>query len=149
MMSDEPGFTAEQKQYLEGFLSGLGRKLAVGASAGVPTHQPAAGVAAGLPERPEDIHRAAQDRFLTAGRKLVPEEEAKRRKDPFAMWDEIVENGAAPRFPKGTDIFLQKFHGLFYVAPAQNSFMCRLRMPGGVLSAAQLTGLADAAERFG
>jgi len=142
-MSDGSGFTEEQKQYLEGFLSGLARKLAVG------TPQPAAGVASALPERPEDIHRLAQDRFLAAGRKLVPEEEAKRRKDPFAMWDEIVANGAAQRFPKGTDVFLHKFHGLFYVAPAQNSFMCRLRMPGGILSATQLAGLADAAERFG
>jgi ferredoxin-nitrite reductase len=144
-MSDRSGFTEEQKQYLEGFLSGLARKLAIGG----PTPQPAAGVASALPERSEDIHRLAQDRFLAAGRKLVPEEEAKRRKDPFAMWDEIVANGAAQRFPKGTDVFLHKFHGLFYVAPAQNSFMCRLRMPGGILSATQLAGLADAAEHFG
>src|SRR6266704_6522822 len=110
---------------------------------------PAAGAAAGLPERPEDIHRVAQERFLAAGRKLVPEEEAKRRKDPFAMWDEIVANGAAQRFPKGTDVFLHKFHGLFYVAPAQNSFMCRLRMPGGILGTHQFRGLAELADRYG
>jgi len=58
-MSDRSGFTEEQKQYLEGFLSGLARKLAIGG----PTPQPAAGVASALPERPEDIHRLAQDRF--------------------------------------------------------------------------------------
>ena len=145
-MIDGPGFTAEQKQYLEGFLSGLKQKLA---AAGGLTVGPAAGAAAGLPEGPEDIHRVAQDRFLAAGRKLVPEEEAKRRKDPFAMWDEIRANGAAQRFPKGTDVFLHKYHGLFYVAPAQNAFMCRLRMPGGILSATQFAGVADAAERFG
>jgi len=140
-MSDGMGFTAEQKQYLEGFLSGLGRKIAVPGGA---IAAPAAAV-----DGPEDIHRVAQARFIAAGRRLAPEEEAKRRKDPFAMWDEIRENSAAGRFPKGIDIFLHKFHGLFYVAPAQDSFMCRLRMPGGILSATQLAGLADAAERFG
>lgn len=126
-MSDGMGFTAEQKQYLEGFLSGLGRKIAVPGGA---IAAPAAAV-----DGPEDIHRVAQARFIAAGRRLAPEEEAKRRKDPFAMWDEIRENSAAGRFPKGIDIFLHKFHGLFYVAPAQDSFMCRLRMPGGILSA--------------
>src|SRR5262249_42191146 len=42
-----------------------------------------------------------------------------------------------------------KFHGLFYVAPAQNAFMCRLRIPNGILNAYQLRGLADLAERCG
>ena len=59
------------------------------------------------------------------------------------------ENAAAGRFPKGIDVFRHKFHGLFYVAPAQDSFMCRLRMPGGILSAQQLRGVADVAERCG
>ena len=54
------------------------------------------------------------------------------------MWDEMRANAAAGRFPKGTDVFLHKFHGLFYVAPAQDAFMCRLRMPGGILSAHQV-----------
>src|SRR5205823_7886781 len=50
---------------------------------------------------------------------------------------------------KSTDVFLHKFHGLFYVAPNQDSFMLRLRLPGGILSAYQAKGLADIAERFG
>jgi ferredoxin-nitrite reductase len=35
------------------------------------------------------------------------------------------------------------------VAPAQNSYMCRLRIPNGILNAAQLEGLARVAETWG
>ena len=48
------------------------------------------------------------------------------------MWDELVANARDGRFPKGADVFRYKFHGLFYVAPAQDAFMCRLRIPNGI-----------------
>jgi ferredoxin-nitrite reductase len=95
------------------------------------------------------LHYAAQDRTVTAGGKLVPEELAKREKHPFDIWDEMAANAAAGRFPKGLDIFRHKFHGLFYVAPNQDAFMLRLRLPGGIVLAHQARGLADVAERFG
>ncbi len=98
---------------------------------------------------PAAIHIAAQDRAVAASGKLVPEELAKREKNPFDMWDEMAANAAAGRFPKGLDVFRHKFHGLFYVAPNQDAFMLRLRLPGGILSSHQATGLADIAERFG
>jgi ferredoxin-nitrite reductase len=79
----------------------------------------------------------------------VAEEEAKRNKHPLDRSDVISALAAEMRFPKRTDIFLTKFHGLFYVAPAQNSFMCRLRIPGGILSAHQLRGNAAIAEDLG
>ena len=66
---------------------------------------PAAGTVAPAadsgPESPLAIHRAAQDRLLAAGRQLVPEELAKRNKDPFNMWEEMRANGLADRFPQG------------------------------------------------
>ncbi len=127
-------FTDEQKRYLEGFMSGVAARR--------PPPAPAA------PAGPEAIHISAQDRFTAAGARLVPEEKAKRDKNPFDMWDEIVANSAAGRYPKGTDVFLTKYHGLFYVAPAENAYMCRLRIPNGVLTAAQMAGLADIAERL-
>jgi ferredoxin-nitrite reductase len=133
----DPGFTEEQKQYLEGFLGGV---LARRGGAVVP--------AAPLKEA-GDIHRAAQDRAVAAGGKLTHEELAKREGHPLDLWDEMRDNAAAGAFPKGIDVFRHKFHGLFYVAPAQNAFMCRLRMPNGILSAHQLRGLADVAVRFG
>src|SRR5262249_57020148 len=107
------------------------------------------GVGEPRPKGPAHIHRKAQDRWLDAGGKLAAEELAKRAKDPFDMWDEMLANAAAGRFPKGADIFLHKFHGLFYVAPNQDAFMLRLRLPGGTLSSFQAEGLCDVAERYG
>jgi ferredoxin-nitrite reductase len=131
-------FTEEQKLYLEGF----GRALA--AARGV---QPAPGNAE--PAGPERIHFLAQNRVLAAGGKLVKEEEAKRGKHPFDMWDDIAANAAKGEFPKGSDVFLYKFHGLFHVAPAQNSFMLRLRNPNGTITAHKLRAVAALAEDCG
>jgi ferredoxin-nitrite reductase len=127
------GFSQEQKEYLDGFLAGALARRGTG--------KPAEPIAA-----LSDIHRAAQDRFTAAGRSLTAEEQAKRDAPPLEMWDELCANAAAGRFPKGIDVFRHKFHGLFYVAPAQNAFMLRLRIPNGVLSAHQLHGVASLAE---
>jgi ferredoxin-nitrite reductase len=134
----DPGFTDEQKQYLDGFLSGIAARRGGGAPP-----------LASAPADTLDIHRAAQDRFLAAGKKLVPEEEAKRKAHPLDMWDELRAEAAAGRFPKGIDIFRHKFFGLFYLAPAQDAFMCRLRIPNGILTGHQAKGLADLAARWG
>lgn len=130
-------FDAAQKEYLEGLARGI-----AAARATAPT-------AAQLPSGPERIHFIAQDRTVAAGGKLTREEEAKRAKHPFDMWDEIAANAAKGEFPKGTDVFLYKFHGLFHVAPAQDSFMCRLRNPNGILDAPKLRAVAAIAEEFG
>jgi ferredoxin-nitrite reductase len=143
----EDGFTEAQKQYLEGFLTAIVKKR------GADMPKSAAGRGNGAQSDatadPCQIHVEAQDRVLSAGGTLAPEERAKRTKNPFDMWDDIRANAAAGRFPKGPEVFLHKFHGLFYVAPNQNSFMLRLRLPGGILAAHQATGLAAIAERYG
>src|SRR5690349_20847947 len=139
-MSGAASFSDEQKQYLEGFLGGvLAKRAAQGAP--LPPTVPAA--------TSSDPQRAAQDRALAEGKKLTPEELAKRDGHPLDLWDCMRENVAAARFPKGLDVFRHKFHGLFYVAPAQNAFMCRLRMPNGILSSHQLRGVAEIARRWG
>ncbi len=157
-MSNENGFTPEQQSYLQGFALGAdvqrkvkglpilsgsggqnGETVTVGAAA-----PPAAGVVGDDPMAP---HFAAQDEQVAAGGKLVNEEKAKREKNPRDMWDEMRARAAAGEFPKGTDVFLTKFHGMFYVAPAQDSYMCRLRFPGGAIRSWQLRGLADLADR--
>ena len=141
------GFDDIQKQWLQGFVSGLeARRAAQGQGAVHAT--PATGGAA-APAGPDAIHHAAQDRTVAAGGRLVAEEVAKRSRHPFDRWDELVQRAAKGEYPKGTDVFLTKFHGLFYVAPAQNSYMCRLRLPNGILNAWQMGGLADLAERLG
>ena len=98
---------------------------------------------------PRDLQRAAQDRVMAAGGKLVAEEEAKRRDPPLDRFDKISELAREGKFPRGTDVFLTKYNGLFYVAPAQDSFMCRLRMPGGILNSFQLRGVAAIADELG
>jgi ferredoxin-nitrite reductase len=129
---DLAGFTEEQKQYLDGFAAGAGLRTKVA----LP--QVATGAA--------DIHRRAQDRAVASGKKLVAEEKAKRDKDGLALWDEVAAHARDGRYPKGTDVFMFKFQGLFYVAPAQDSFMSRLRFPGGIVNGHQMRGLADLAQ---
>src|SRR5258708_2042701 len=140
MTDGGPVLTEQQKQYLEGFLTGVKNR-----GAGAPATPSAAD---SKPSGPDAIHIEAQNRVVAAGGKLVPEEAAKRAKHPFDMWDEIRANAAAKRFPKGTDVFLHKYHGLFYAAPNQDAFMLRLRLVGGLINAHQLRGLADVAERL-
>jgi ferredoxin-nitrite reductase len=147
-MAVDQGFSEEQKQYLEGFIAAIALKRGIGVSGGASaTGSPS--LANPYPADPMAIHYEAQDRTVAAGGKLVPEEVAKREKHPFDIWDEIAANAAAGRFPKGLDIFRHKFHGLFYVAPSQDAFMLRLRLPGGIVLAHQARGLADVAERWG
>lgn len=132
-------FTDQQKRWLEGFTSGL-----VARKAAAPASQPSPPTTG-----PDALQHAAQDRIVAAGGKLVAEEKAKRQRHPLDRWDELVERSEKAEFPKGIDVFLTKYHGLFYVAPAENSFMCRLRIPNGILNAWQMRGLADAAGSFG
>jgi ferredoxin-nitrite reductase len=138
-------FTEEQKQYLAGFATGVAAKRA---ALGLPAGLAAAGGAASLPN-PDAAMFAAQDRTVAAGGKLAAEEQAKRAKPPLDRWDELVAMSESGVPPKGTDVFLTKYFGLFYVAPAQDSFMCRLRIHHGALDARQMRGLADLAERLG
>lgn len=155
------GFTDEQKQYLAGWAFGsdvaravqdlpiLASSAAKGAAVrpGPAIAAVDAGSNASASSHPDRLALAAQDRTITAGGKLVIEEQAKRDKPALDLWDQMRREAEAGQFPKGTDIFLYKFHGLFQVAPAQNAFMCRLRIPGGALTSWQLRGVADLADR--
>jgi ferredoxin-nitrite reductase len=136
-------FTDEQKRWLEGFTSGLAARRAA-ATPAAPVAQPSPS-----PTGPDALQHAAQDRTVRGGGKLVAEEKAKRQRHPLDRWDEVVERSEKGEFPKGVDVFLTKYHGLFYVAPAENFFMCRLRIPNGIVNAWQMRGLADAADSFG
>jgi ferredoxin-nitrite reductase len=65
------------------------------------------------------------------------------------VWEKLLAHASEDRAPAPDDLFRFKFHGLFYVAPAQDSFMLRLRAPGGVLTSHQMRGLAQMAEDWG
>jgi len=153
-------FTPSQQSYLQGFALGtdVARRIqglpVLSGTAGLPGQTVQVGpqgasAVAGIPARPVPPDMAAQDQVLAAGGKLSSEEKAKRAKPPLDLWTEMREKARQGEFPKGTDTFLWKFHGLFYVAPAQDSYMCRLRFPGGILTSSQLQTLARLCESHG
>ena len=146
--ADQSGdFSSEQKRYLEGFVAGVQIAKAAKSVAGVP----AAGGAVTPPEPtgPDAAAFKAQNRVLAAGKKLSDQEKFKREEQPFDSYERLKEFGARNEYPRPPDNFRWRFFGLFYVAPNQNSYMCRLRIPNGILKAAQFAGVADLAERYG
>jgi ferredoxin-nitrite reductase len=135
-------FEPEQKRYLEGFVAGLQiAKTAKGIAAPATTSSEAIG--------PEAAARKAQDRVIAAGGKLSDPEKFKRDEHPFDTYERLKAHAARNDYPKPPDNFRWRYFGLFYVAPNQNSYMCRLRLPNGILKSTQLVGLADLAERYG
>ena len=72
-----------------------------------------------------------------------------RPSHPFDAYARFKEQAASGAYPKPEDNFRWRYHGLFYVAPTQNSYMCRLRIPNGILKAWQFLGVADLAETLG
>lgn len=137
-------FNDSQKRYLEGFVSGV---QASRAAAGL---KPLAGSGvAPEPAGPDAVHHAAMARFEAAGQKLVNEEKAKRDEHPFDAYPRLKREALSGAFPKGVDNFRWRFHGLFYVGPTQEAFMCRLRIPNGILSSWQFKAVADLADRYG
>ncbi|HEX3710667.1 MAG TPA: NirA family protein [Pseudolabrys sp.] len=141
-------FEPEQKRYLEGFVAGL--QIAKTAKGVAGTVAPGAGgVAAAEPVGPDAAALKAQDRVLASGGKLSDPEKFKREQNPFDTYERLKAHAAKNEYPKPPDNFRWRFFGLFYVAPNQNSYMCRLRMPNGILKATQFAGVADLAERYG
>src|SRR4029079_3814445 len=98
---------------------------------------------------PDSAHRQAQDRVLQAGGKLSDQEKFKREQHPFDAYGKLKAQAAGNEAPKPDDNFRWRFYGLFYCAPTQASYMCRLRIPNGILKYWQFAGVADLAERYG
>src|SRR5205814_7740797 len=134
----------EQKRYLEGLAAGVQiARAARGALDPATAKQPC------VPAGPDAEHRRSQDRVLTAGQKLSEQEKSKRELHPFDGYERLKAQAASNEYPKPADNFRWRFFGLFYVAPNQNSYMCRLRMPNGILTHWQFAGVADLADRYG
>ncbi len=116
-------FTLEQKEYLAGFLAGSGLNAPVGVA------EPS-------------VHG-------TPHADLCKQERWKTDEEPLDIWDKLVAHAETNKFPDEADTFRFRYHGLFYVAPAQNAFMLRCRIPAGEMTSAQLAGLAEIAEQWG
>ena len=141
-------FEPEQKRYLEGFVAGLQiAKTARGLPA--PAGADAAIAKPTEPVGPDAAAIHAQDRAISAGGKLSDPEKFKREQHPFDGYERLKEQASKNEPPKPPDNFRWRFYGLFYVAPAQNAYMCRLRLPNGILKHSQFAGVADLAERYG
>lgn len=139
-------FSIEQKRYLEGFVSGV---QAGRTAQGLKPIGADGASAAPAPMGPDAAHMKAQDATRAKGRKLVDQETWKREEHPFDAYPRLKAQAEAGEYPKPQDNFRWRYYGLFYVAPAQNSYMCRLRIPNGILTHWQLAGLADTAEAYG
>jgi ferredoxin-nitrite reductase len=136
-------FTGEQKEHLQGFFTGIAQRRLVPFVAhnadGLITNSPAQGVL-NQAINPEPLW------FNTPVSDLSKEERWKLEQDPFILWDKLLKYSGQNQDPTEDDRFRMKYFGLFYVAPAQDSFMLRLCIPGGVLPTHQLRGLAQIVE---
>ncbi|MFN0069396.1 MAG: NirA family protein, partial [Limisphaerales bacterium] len=141
------GFTAEQKEYLAGLMAGLAQRRLfpyVGITVGgqFTADTAAGGPNLAAPAAEETIHG-------TPLSEVTKQELWKHELHGLDAWDRLMEPAEQNKFPDEADTFRFRYHGLFYVAPAQPSFMLRCRIPAGELTAAQLRGLADLADDYG
>lgn len=131
----------EQKRYLEGFMTGLEVARSARAANGVAASSPPGG-------GPDAAAWRAQERVLASGGKLSDPEKFKRELNPLDGYEKLKQQAAKNEPPKADDNFRWRFLGLFYCAPAQQAYMCRLRIPNGILKHWQFAGLAELAERY-
>src|SRR5882757_1497462 len=140
-------FTIEQKQYLEGFFAGIAQRGLtpfVGLTgSGLITNDPALAAGNMAAEPAEEMW------FSTPVSDITKEERWKLEQNPFDIWEKLLQYANENQPPTDDDRFRMKYFGLFYVAPTQDSFMLRTRIPGGILTAHQLRGLASMAEEWG
>src|SRR4051812_25024104 len=135
-------FSDEQKRYLEGFTSGLQISRVARGFGGASTKADVE------PTGPDAAHIKAQDRVIGSGKKLADQERFKREEHPFDAYPRLKQQALGNLPPPPADNFRWRYFGLFHVAPAQDSYMCRLRIPNGVVKHWQLAGMANLAERL-
>ena len=134
-------FTPEQKEYLSSFFAqALEQVPFVGhVRGGAITADSASGV--------ENL--ASATFFGTAVEDLSGEELWKYERNPLDAWDALLAHAQEGTHPDSEHRYRFKTFGLFHVAPAQDSFMLRMRVPGGALSSSQLRGLCAIATQWG
>jgi len=116
----------EQTAYLEGLFSGL-------ANRGVKFTDVAPN-----PVTPK----------VASAEDLIAEERIKRELHPLEAYFQLEENALTNTAPDKESVFRFKWNGLFWLAPNKDGFMCRLRIPGGVVKTFQLRELAAIAKEL-
>ena len=120
-------FSPEQKRYLEGFFAGVATQ----------------GVSFGdlAPTSVNGIAGPALD-------DLTKEERIKRELHPFDAIENLVMDARWNAKPEPDSAFRYKWNGLFWLSPVKDGYMCRLRIPGGVVKSYQLRELAAIAREL-
>ncbi|MGJ8632468.1 MAG: NirA family protein [Luteolibacter sp.] len=129
-------FSPEQTGYLQGFVDAAKQLPFLGQNAsGQFTADPAEAVEQTLYGTPID--------------ELCREEVIKHEQNGLDCYDSILDAAACNEFASDGDIFRFKFHGLFYVTPAQDSYMLRIRVAGCAMDSRQFRGMAEIANDWG
>lgn len=79
---------------------------------------------------------------------LTAEERIKRELHPLDSYGLLLQHASANQGPDKENTYRFKWHGLFYLSPAKDAFMARLRIPGGQLKTYQLRELARVAKEL-
>ena len=139
-------FSREQKEYLQGYFAGLACSGMIPFVGHFPdgriTNLPAPGLANGSAEAEATV-------YGTPVSDLCEQELWKLEQHGLDVWDKLLAHADEDKFPDKKETFRFRYHGLFYVAPTQNAFMLRCRIPAGEMTSLQLRGLADLAEEWG
>ena len=150
ILPDVP-FTREQKEYLQGYFAGLACNGMIPFVGHLPDGRITNVSAPGLVNSAAEPATPAQEKTVygTPVSDLCEQELWKLEQHGLDVWDKLLAHANEDKFPDKPDTFRFRYHGLFYVAPAQKSFMLRCRIPAGELTSMQLRGLADIAEEWG
>lgn len=125
---NQSDFNADQKRYLEGFFAGI-------AAGGVSFNDLSAAPVAAVPAGP-----SLDD--------LTKEERIKREIHPFDAIEQLMMDARWNAKPEPESVFRYKWNGLFWLNPVKDGYMCRLRIPGGIVKTHQLRELASIAREL-
>ena len=143
-------FNLEQKEYLQGLFAGLASRGLRAFVGHLPDGRITNVPEPGLENRAAELEPPTQKTvYGTPVEDLCEQETWKLEQHGLDTWDKLIAHAEQDKFPDKADTFRFRYHGLFYVAPAQNAFMLRCRIPAGELTAFQMRGLADIAEQWG
>lgn len=122
-MSIADGFSPEQQNYLQGFFAALSAKGVTFADLS--------------PAPPNEATPKINFDELTK------EERIKHDLHPFDAIEQLTIDARWNAKPEAEMAFRYKWNGLFWLNPVQDGYMCRLRIPGGVVKSFQLRELAS------
>ncbi|MGI8604925.1 MAG: NirA family protein [Verrucomicrobiales bacterium] len=119
-------FTDEQQRYLEGFFAGIRARGVTFADL--------------VPPSGEDGTQSFDSKPITDD--ITKEERIKRELHPLDAIEQLVVDSRWNATPEADNVFRYKWNGLFWLTPVKDAYMCRLRIPGGIIRSHQLREVA-------